>query len=72
MCESCRPVPLNEKMPNPRESVTRNQCEWKQPPFAERNQQHGKADSAERADAMQQASRWLTVLAEIIGPEVFE
>ena len=72
MRESCGPVPLNEKMCNPRESVTWNQCQRKQPPFADGNQQNGQAESAERADAMEQARRGLAVLAEIIGPEVVE
>ena len=72
MCESCGPVPLDEKMRNPRESVTWNQCQWKQPPFAGRDQQNGKAERAERADAMKQARRGLAVLAEVIRPEVVE
>ena len=72
MPESCGPVPLDEKMRNPRESVTWNQCQWKQPPFADRNQQNGKAESAERPDAMKQARRGLAMLAEVIRPEVVE
>ncbi len=72
MRESCGPVPLDEKMRNPRESVTWNQCQWKQPPFTDRNQQNGKAERAERADAMKQARRGLAVLAEVIRPEVVE
>ena len=72
MRESCGPVPLDEKMRRPRESVTWNQDKRKQPPFTERNQQNGKAESAERADAMEQARRGLAVLAEIIGPEIAE
>ena len=70
MGESCGPVPLDEKMRHPRESVTRNQRQWKQPPLAHGNQQNGKAESAERADAMKPARRGLAVFAEIIGPEV--
>jgi len=70
MRESCGPVPLDEKMRHPRESVTWNQCQRKQPPFADGNQQNGKAESAQRADAMEQARRGLAVFAEIIGPEV--
>jgi len=72
MRESCGPVPFDEKMRDPRKSVTWNQGERKQPPSAERNQHNRKAESAERADAMQQARHGLAVLAEIIGPEVFE
>ena len=72
MRESCGPVPLDEKMRNPRASVTWNQDKRKQPPFIERNQQNGKAQSADRPGAMKQARRGLAVLAEIIGPEIIE
>ena len=72
MRESCGPVPLDEKMRDPRESVTWNQCQRRQPPFADRNQQNGQAESTERADAMEQARRGFAVLAEVIGPEVVE
>ncbi len=72
MREGCGPVPFDEKMRDPRKSVTWNQGERKQPPFAERNQHDRKAESAERADAMQPARRGLAVFAEVIGPEVVE
>lgn len=72
MRERGRTILLDEEMRGPRQRVPGHERERKQPPLSKRDQCQQQNQRGDRAHGVQQSRGWLSVLAEIVRPEVGE
>ena len=70
--KGCRLVFLNEEMANPGGSVSRDQRERKEPPFANEDKDNNRNHRDRGPDEVQQTCAGLAVLSQVVRPEFIE